>query len=322
MTAVLRLESVVKRYGRRRALDGLAFQVPGGSITGLVGSNGAGKTTTMAVVAGFVRPDAGIVDVLGSGAFSAAKHAGRITVLPQDADLPRDARPLDLLEFYGALQGLSSSAARTQATEMLERVHLLDRSRSPVRTLSHGMRKRIAVAQCFLGEPELVLLDEPMSGLDPREGAALRDFILSRRGRQTMIISSHNLHEIEQLCDRVIFMERGRTVREDTLEALTGRTARARYVLDTETVPLEKLRSALPNLDMEFESDPRELICRFDAATRSPAQVHRAVLEALFAADIGVMEVHLGDRLEREYLRHTGRFPPPRIAPGADRPMS
>lgn len=311
MSAALKIEGAVKRYGRRRALDGLSFGVPAGSITGLVGSNGAGKTTTMAAIAGFIRLDAGSVDLLGAGAFSAERHAGRLTVLPQDADLPRDARPFDLLAFYGALQGLRANEARAQARAMLEQVHLTDRARSPVRTLSHGMRKRIAVAQCFLGEPELVLLDEPMSGLDPRETATLRDFLLARRGRQAMILSSHNLHEIEQLCDRVVFLEQGRAVREDTLEAVTGRSARTRYILRQAEAPLDALRAGLPEFEFEFHAGPRELVCRFNAAEKTPEQVHRRVLEALFAAGAGVLEARLGDALEREYLRQAGAKPPP-----------
>ncbi|MDZ4200147.1 MAG: ABC transporter ATP-binding protein, partial [Kiritimatiellia bacterium] len=303
VTTALRLENIVKRYGRRRALDGLSLDIPGGSLTGLVGSNGAGKTTTLAVIMGFVRPQSGRVDLLESGPFDAARHAGRVAVLPQDAELPVDGRPLDLLTFYGALQGLTRPAARRQAGELLERVHLADRAQSPLRTLSHGMRKRFCIAQCFLGEPELILLDEPLSGLDPREASAMRDFFYACRGRQALLISSHNLHELEQICDRAVFMEQGRVTRADTMTALTRRAGLAGYFLAGENAPLDALREAIPEAEFEFDPAARRLQCRFDADLRDPAALNRAVLEILFGAGVGLLEIRLGDRLEQEYLR-------------------
>ena len=306
MNTALEMTGVEKSYGRRRALDGLHLAVPAGSIYGLVGSNGAGKTTTMALAAGFIRPDAGEIRLFGGGPFDSARHAGRLSVLPQDSELPRDARPLELLRFYAALQGLDARAAAAAAADLLERVHLSDRAKSPVRTLSHGMRKRIMIAQCFLGTPELVLLDEPLSGLDPREAARIRELILAHRGRQTLVISSHNLHEIELLCDRVAFIEKGRTVREDTLEAITGRAEVLIYQLeDGAAVPLEALAGTVVGATFEHDAAAHRLVCRYNTGRSGAAAINRQVLPRLFEAGIGVLAVQQGERLESEYLRQS-----------------
>ena len=213
--------NLVKRYGRRRVLDGFTLAVPRGAVMGLVGANGAGKTTWMMTVAGLLRPASGTIDILGGGSFDAAVHAGRFALLPQDSELPLEATPTGLFYRFGRLQGLSAAAARRSAAEVLKAVNLADRARSSIRSLSHGMRTRVRVAQCFLGKPELVLLDEPLNGLDPLEADRLRRFLRARAGKQTIVISSHNLHDVEQLCTHVAFVENGKVVRMDTMAALT-----------------------------------------------------------------------------------------------------
>ena len=217
----LETRNLVKRYGRRRVLDGFTLAVPRGAVLGLVGANGAGKTTWMMTVAGLLRPASGTIDILGGGPFDAAIHAGRLALLPQDSELPLEATPTGLFYRFGRLQGLSAETARRSAAEVLKAVNLADRAKSSIRSLSHGMRTRVRVAQCFLGNPELVLLDEPLNGLDPLEADRLRRFLRSRAGNQTIIISSHNLHDVEQLCTHVAFVENGRVVRMDTLSELT-----------------------------------------------------------------------------------------------------
>ena len=162
----LETRGLVKRYGRRRVL----------------------------------RPASGTIDILGNGPFDAAVHAGRFALLPQDSELPLEATPAGLFYRFGRLQGLSANEARRSAAEVLAAVNLADRAKSSIRSLSHGMRMRVRVAQCFLGNPELVLLDEPLNGLDPLEADRLRRFIRAHAGRQTIVVSSHNLHDVEQLC--------------------------------------------------------------------------------------------------------------------------
>lgn len=305
MKTALELVGVSKRYGRRQALDGLSLSVPEGSLFGLVGSNGAGKTTAMAIVTGIVQADGGTINVLGGGSFQPAVHAGRVTVLPQDALLPREARIGELLAFYADLQGVPRQQIDTCVRQMLQMVHLEDRARSPVRTLSHGMMRRVTIAQAFLGDPDLVLLDEPLSGLDPREVQNARTFLRQRRPGQTVIISSHNLYEIEKLCDRVAFIEKGKTVLQDSLDSVTGRGHAVRYRLAPSPWDLAGLQARLPGTLLELSAASDLLTCRFAVPARTLEEVNGIVVRYLLEAGVGIREIQCGGELEQVYLDRT-----------------
>jgi ABC-type multidrug transport system ATPase subunit len=305
----LELRGVVKHYGRRRALDGLDLEVPAGSIFGLVGSNGAGKTTSMAVTVGLLRTSAGTVNLLGDGPFRPERHRGRVSLLPQDSRLPLHARVGELLLFYGRLQGLAAPDAARCAESVLELVHLSDRRDQAVRTLSHGMLRRLTIAQAFLGSPELVLLDEPLSGLDPREAARIKGLIGTLRGRRTIVISSHNLRELEALCDRVAFIEAGRLVRTDLMDRVVRRHHRLTYTIACGSLPMDELQAAAPGATFEGDADGRSLTVVFDDARTRTEEVNATVLPVLFKAGVGVLEIRRGSDLESEYLAITE--PPP-----------
>ena len=217
----LETRGLVKRYGRCLALDGFSLAVPRGCVLGLVGPNGAGKTTWMMSVARLVRYDSGDIS-----------FSGTLGLLPQDSELPLEMSARSLLTGFARLQGMTSSEAEAAAADILGKVNLLDRADASVRSLSHGMRKRVMTAQCFLGDPDVVLLDEPMNGLDPVEAERLRKVILDRQGRKTTVISSHNLLDLERLCTHVAFVDRGTVRRFGSLAELTsdGRTLESVYL--------------------------------------------------------------------------------------------
>ena len=297
----LSTRDLVKRYGRRLALDGFTLAVPRGAMMGLVGANGAGKTTWMMAVAGFLRLASGTIDLLGRGPFDATVHSGRFSILPQDSDLPLEARPGELLYRYARMQGLTSEEARRSAGEMLAAVNLSDRARSPVRSLSHGMRMRVRLAQCFLGSPEVVLLDEPLNGLDPVEADRIRRFLRARRGRQTIVISSHNLHDVETLCTHVAFVEKGRMARMSALETITRATSVVTYVLSAEPADRAALETAVPGATFAWTEATRSLACMLDGSSGGVAAVNRRLLPALLA-QTDVISVSAGLSLEQAYL--------------------
>jgi ABC-type multidrug transport system ATPase subunit len=309
----LQFRGVVKCYGRLRALDQLDLEVPQGSIFGLVGSNGAGKTTAMALAVGLLRADAGTLELLGDGPFTPERHAGRVALLPQDSSFPPHARVEELLRFYGRIQGMAVAALVPAIDELLDWVHLQDRRRSPVRTLSHGMKRRLAIAQAFLGRPELVLLDEPLNGLDPKEAARVRDLIRQRRGRQTIVISSHQLTDIEALCDHVAFVEKGRRVRQDTLDKIVRRSHCVTYHIGSGTLPLARLAAELP--EVTWEQHGNRVVASFPSAYTAEA-LNTAALRLFLEAGVGILEIRRGSDLESEYLKLAAE-PPPLTPPPA-----
>ena len=296
----LRFSGVHKRYGRTRALDGLSLDVPRGTLLGLVGPNGAGKTTAFSVATGIVRPDSGTVDVLGDGPFDPARHAGRVTVLPQDCELAPHSSARQLLRFYAELGGQTRRESIRDADRVLALVRLEDKADARVRQLSHGMKRRLAVAQALLGDPELVLLDEPTGGLDPHLVVEMREVLRAQRGARTVVVSSHILADLEAICDRVAFLDEGRCVAEGPVDELTRGGGLLRVRLEA-MLELEGI-GALAGRDVRWEGSTLVLTLVGD---EDPAEVNAEILPALLEAGGRVLEVRLGETLEDAYMaRH------------------
>jgi ABC-2 type transport system ATP-binding protein len=294
----VRLAGVVKRYGRRVALDGLSLVVPRGATCAVIGPNGSGKTTLFAVLAGLLRPSAGEVELFGEGPFDARRHAGRLGLMPQDAAPSRHATLEQSLRYYAALAGLSPGAAAREAVQWLERVRLQDRARSTPGQLSHGMRRRFSVAQAFLGDPELVLLDEPTAGLDPELAAELRALLEQRRGSATLLISSHLLSELEDLCDYAVFIDQGRLVQQGQMRQLLQSDSRVRLKL-TRAPDLERVRRGVGALALSWTAPTLDVQLRGDR----PIDVANAeLLRELLDQGVGILELSMGQSLEASYL--------------------
>ena len=233
MSSSLAVETVSlgRSYGSFQALRDVDLRIPTGSIFGLIGPNGAGKTTAFSILAGFLRPTTGSVRVLGHDPRDRAALGARVGALPQDAPLPARMTTLQVMRYLGELGGLSRGDARAQADRWLAAVGLADQAAKQVGALSHGMGKRVALAQAFLGDPELVLLDEPTSGLDPRTAYEIKQVLRAQRGRRTLVVSSHDLAQLEELCDAVAILDHGRLVQQGTLAEVTGQGERVRVAL-------------------------------------------------------------------------------------------
>ena len=299
------LRGVAKCFGATRALDGVDLMVPRGSVFALIGPNGAGKTTLLSLACGFLRPDRGSVDVLGA-APDAMRTKGRIAALPQDAALGREMRVLDHLVHFGVLQGLDPEAARAEATRALAVVGLPDAARRKAKTLSHGMLKAVGVAQAFLGDPELVLLDEPTAGLDPRRAFELREAIAQMRGSRAVVVSSHNLHELEKLCDHAALLHGGRVVAGGSMGDLTRRDEEVQIVLGEGPEPIERLRARLDGVEVDYQAEARRIHLRFSPGPdRQADDVIGLALRALLDEGARVSAVTKGESLERRYLEMT-----------------
>lgn len=292
------LSNVVKRYGRQRALDGLSMQIPRGSICALIGPNGSGKTTTMGVIVGLLKVESGSVDVLQCGPFDASRHAGRVSLMPQDAVPSMHAPIVDCLRYYAELQGLDRLQAKHEAELSLAKVELSERARSRFGELSHGMRRRFSIAQALLGNPELVLLDEPTSGLDPELVVQIRKLIVSQRGEATLLVSSHILSELENMCDYAIFMERGKVIRQGSMAELTNANSVVRYTL-TRKPTMEALELGMQGCTMAWH-DP---ILTVRAPRSQPLEETNArCLRLLLDQQVGILQLDAGQSLETAYL--------------------
>ena len=294
----LRISGLRKRYGRTVALDGLEFSVPEGVIAGFIGPNGAGKTTTFGIVGGMIKPDAGEVDILGLGPLRPRQHPGMLTILPQDCELSPHVTLKQLLVHYARLQGATAAEADRDVDARLQEVVLEDRANARIKSLSHGMRRRVAIAQALLGKPALVLLDEPTSGLDPELVVRMREVFASHRKKRTLVVSSHNLLELEALCDHVIFIQRGRCTKSGSMAEVTEQGLVMRYHLEA-TVDLAGLEQTQPELEMTW--DGKTLIVRGSGGW-TPANLNATVLPYLLHMSAGVLEIRRGKSLEDAYM--------------------
>jgi ABC-2 type transport system ATP-binding protein len=219
MKAAVELHEVVKSYGDMVAVDHVSLEVPEGSIYGFLGPNGAGKTSTIRMMMRILYPDEGRIRILGEEL--AKVNLDRVGYLPEERGLYKKMRLGDQLAFFGELRGLPRAEARRRAAQWLERMSLLDRLMRPVEDLSKGMQQKVQFIATILHEPELLILDEPFSGLDPVNANVLKDIILEyhRRGH-TIIFSTHQMDTVEKLCDHICLINRGRVILQGTLASV------------------------------------------------------------------------------------------------------
>ena len=222
---VLELEGLRRRYGDVVALDDLSFEVPSGQVVGFLGPNGAGKTTTMRAVFGLTDLDAGSVRWNGIPVNQAARR--RFGYMPEERGLYPGMHVGEQLEYLGRLHGLSTVDAARATEDWLERLEVADRRDSKVETLSHGNQQRVQLAAALLHDPELIVLDEPLSGLDPTGIDAIGKVLVDQaRAGSCVVFSSHQLDQVEDLCERVTIIDHGRLVVSGTVDELETSGAR------------------------------------------------------------------------------------------------
>ena len=226
---MLQVDGVSRRFGDVTAVDDVSFDVPSGAMVGFVGGNGAGKTTTMRMVMGLLAKDAGVVRWDGQPVTAALRS--RFGYMPEERGLYPKQPVLDQLVYLGRLHGMTAAAARSRATELLERFGLGDRLRAKVETLSLGNQQRGQIIASVLGDPVALILDEPFSGLDPAAVDGMSQLLREHTTRGVPVLfSSHQLDLVDRLCDSIVVLHRGRVVADGTSESLRS-TGPLRYRL-------------------------------------------------------------------------------------------
>ena len=242
------VDDVHKWFGNVHAVRGVSFELPAGTVAGLLGHNGAGKSTTIRMVAGYITPDAGKVSIAGHDMTTARLAATRqMGYLPESTPLYPEMPTRDYLEFRGRLFGLSRAARRKRADEVIERCWLKDVRDRRVGQLSKGYKQRVGLAASLLHEPRVLLLDEPTSGLDPSQVRETRDLVRELAQDRTMLISSHVLPEVEAICNRVIIFAGGKVRAAGRVQDLASSTGAAGYVAEAK-LPASVSLSVLDNL--------------------------------------------------------------------------
>jgi ABC-2 type transport system ATP-binding protein len=273
---------LTKDFGPRRAIDDLTFHAEKGEILGFLGPNGAGKTTTMRILSGYMPPTAGEARVAGFDVIDQSLDVRRrVGYLPETVPLYPDLSVFDYLKFMADLRHVDDAEDRVD--EVLELVHMDDRADSFIGSLSKGMRQRVGIAQAILHKPDVLILDEPTIGLDPVQIVDVRNLIRELGQEHTILLSTHILSEAQQVCNRVMIINKGKIVAEDTPERLRSRiTGAQRVILQVaeDDTGLEEVVSAVSGIQMVNRLNAGRLEFETKPGVDGRADVARAIIQA------------------------------------------
>lgn len=221
---MLDLQHLRKTFGDHTAVADLSFSLQKGEVLGFLGQNGAGKSTTMRMVSGVLEPDAGDAEINGASIVSARREAqSQIGYLPEGAPLYRDMTPISFLRFMADAHGLSRAARKNAVERVIADARIANVSGKQIASLSKGYRRRVGLAAALIHDPAVLLLDEPTDGLDPIQKRAVRALVARMAPEKAIVISTHTLEEVPAMCSRVIVIDQGQVVADDTPEELASR---------------------------------------------------------------------------------------------------
>lgn len=301
---ILEIRNLVKRFDALTAVDDLSFSVEAGEIFGFLGGNGAGKTTTLRMVLDILRPTSGSIALFGD--VPSRRVASRIGFLPEERGLYSGMSAIETIVYFGRLKGLDEGLARRRGLDLLERFDLAARAKSRIGDMSKGMAQKVQLATALVNEPDLLMLDEPFSGLDPVNQGLLEDEILraSRRGA-AVVFSTHVMQHAERLCDRLLLLRKGRKRFEGTLEEARAQLPARLSALakgDLASLPGVSAAEASPTDDPQWREwslhfapgvDPAHVLehCTANGIALRRWEQHRASLHDVFVQLVGPEEV-------------------------------
>ena len=302
---MIEVENLTKYYGPLPAVQEISFRALRGEILGFLGPNGAGKTTTMRILTGFMPPSGGKATVAGFDVVEDSLEVRRrVGYMPETVPLYPEMAVTEYLEFMGSLRRVDKLEERVD--RVLEQLGLEDRATSFIGALSKGLRQRVGLAQALLHEPEVLILDEPTIGLDPAQIIEVRELIAGLRTNRTVMLSTHILSEAQQVCDRVLIINRGRIVAEDTPANLQAQLAGAERVLvraAAETAELTRALRKVPGLDAIEPTGEEGML---ELSGPPGKDLRPAVARAVVKAGLDLLELRaVGVSLESIFLQLT-----------------
>lgn len=307
---MIKVQNLFKRYGLLEALRDVTFSIEPGESVGLLGENGAGKSTTMRILACFIPPSSGVIEVGGHDVvFESAAVRQRIGYLPENVPLYGGMRVEEYLRYRAKLKGVPARDVKEKVSRALGLVDLGGRRRSLIQTLSKGLRQRAGLADALVHEPELLILDEPTSGLDPSQRREVRKLIRSLGEGHTVLVSSHILPEIEATCDRAVVINRGRVVAQESIAAMKniGERDRFRIVLRNGSDELAQSLGGLEGVELLTSSRDGQLMTldleAIDRRSGRASAVRRMVEGGADIHEVASKDVSL----EEAFLRLIGK---------------
>lgn len=289
---MIEVKDLTKDYGPRRAINKLTFSIGKGEVVGFLGPNGAGKSTTMKIITGFMAPSSGTAKIAGFDVFeSPLEVKKRIGYLPETPPVYTDMFVRDYLTYVAELKRVPQEKIKAQVDMALEKTHLTGVQKRLIQNLSKGFRQRVGIAQALVSEPEVLILDEPTVGLDPKQVAEIRQLIQSLRGQHTIILSTHILSEVQATCERVIIINQGQIVAQDRIENLATQQqgqSRLNIRLRKEVADLQKVLSGIEGiLSVNSGANHRE----WELKIRGDEAIVDAISSRVVTEGLGLLEL-------------------------------
>ena len=294
---LIEINHLVKKYGEHVAVDDLTLTVEPGKIYGFLGPNGAGKSTTMNMITGYLGATSGEVKINGHDIFADPQEAKKcVGYLPEIPPLYTEMTVREYLDFVAELKGLDKKVRKTQTEEIMELTHTKEVSERLIRNLSKGYRQRVGFAQAIMGYPDVIILDEPTVGLDPKQIIEVRELIKELGKKHTVILSSHILTEISAVCDHVFILSKGKLVASDSTEHLLERMSGAQEIallVKEKEQRMEELLKELPGV-AEVSREPGEAAeeVLFHVTAERGEDIREALFHACAKEEIPVLEMH------------------------------
>jgi len=292
---VIEVQNLTKRYGRVTAVNDVSFRVERGEILGFLGPNGAGKTTTMRILTGYMPATEGKAIVAGFDVFDQPIEAKRRTgYLPETPPLYPDMSVFEYLDFVAKIKGVPSGDRRTRVDYVMGRTRITDMAARLCGKLSKGYKQRVGLASALIHNPDVLILDEPTAGLDPKQIIETRELIRELAGNHTIILSTHILPEVAQTCQRVVIINKGRVVAVDTPDNLTARLrgSETKYLqVDASGADAAAALTGVPGVTRVVESDRRDGVVGYEVDSESGRDVRRDLARAVIGSGWGLLEM-------------------------------
>lgn len=306
---MIELENVTKKYGDFTAIDNMSFKINKGEIVGFLGKNGAGKTTTLKMITGLIGPTEGSILINGEKINNKSKKL--IGFMPENTPLYQDMTVKEYINYIGELKKIKKDKRKEDVKKIINSLGLLDVENKLIKNISRGYKQRVSMAGALIGNPEIIILDEPTVGLDPTQIVEIRNLIKSLKGKHTVLFSSHILSEVNQICEKVIIIDKGKLIVQDTLENIEEKMNKNVIIIDIEDSDnnIEKIKQDIKEIQsIKFVKEKDRKIKEYEIYVDKDCDIRKKLFNILPKYSISIIELKTSETsLEEAFLELTDR---------------
>lgn len=302
---MIELKGVTKKYGDFKAVDNISFKIEKGEIVGFLGQNGAGKTTTMKIITGLAEASEG--EVFIDNELLSQKSKTKIGYMPENIPLYQELTVKEFINFMGELKGIKKAERKNQIEKLLKDLSLVDVQNKLIRNISKGYKQRVSFAGALIGNPDILILDEPTVGLDPKQVIEIRNLIKSLRKNHTVLMSSHILSEVNQICEKVIIINKGKIVAVDTPANLEEKINRNSIIIIVEDPKnnMQKIKEKIKEItQIKLVSELKENQKKYEIFVKEDADIRKQLFDILPKENINIIELKKSETtLEEAFMK-------------------